>query len=124
MSVIGTDMNIKSVFNLEKSYVVDQHKGRMSLLAPNSGMLVRSMPALSKALDSLTRNPNHQLFDRCPSSTTCLAVRSNSGTDTLRSVVHAALFAFTHFPVWLIWKVCGGRPRVTQDPHFCTQTRN
>ncbi|KAK2942248.1 hypothetical protein BLNAU_22817 [Blattamonas nauphoetae] len=41
----------------------------------------------------------------------CLAVRSNSGTDTLRSVVHAALFAFTHFPVWLIWKVCGGRPR-------------
>ncbi|KAK2948101.1 hypothetical protein BLNAU_16974 [Blattamonas nauphoetae] len=70
----------------------------------------------AKHWTAITRNPNHQLFDRCPSSTTCLAVRSNSGTDTLRSVVHAALFAFTHFPVWLIWKVCGGRPRVTQDP--------
>ncbi|KAK2942046.1 hypothetical protein BLNAU_12357 [Blattamonas nauphoetae] len=57
MSVIGTDMNFKSVFNLEKSYVVDQHKGRMSLLAPNSGMLVRSMPALSKALDSHNAQP-------------------------------------------------------------------
>ncbi|KAK2958359.1 hypothetical protein BLNAU_6629 [Blattamonas nauphoetae] len=107
MSVIGTDMNIKSVFNLEKSYVVDQHKGRMSLLAPNSGMLVRSMPALSKALDSHNAQPESS------------ALRSVSLLHYLlgsSSVVHAALFAFTHFPVWLIWKVCGGRPRVTQDP--------
>ncbi|KAK2962040.1 hypothetical protein BLNAU_3096 [Blattamonas nauphoetae] len=60
VSVVGTDMNFKSVFNLEKSYVVEQHKGKLSVTQSDFSNVENSLgdgsvihSSLASASDSL-----------------------------------------------------------------------